>query len=149
MRSYDAGSLDTAIQRRKWLMSERAGYDVGTPIAVDALLTDIHCGTAHSQLHPSNDQLHRDNLIGGYLFAPIREPLETPEVSAFSLSPQGGFRHREFDRLFGELERFGARQKGLPLESVAINKPLIEQYAQVYVLSDTLRNKILSEYDLL
>lgn len=155
-RQYNHMDFNSFVVGHKMHLSQREGYDVGTPIAVDSLLTLRDSASSPGDMNSPEDSylkhLHRaweyirshsggafptrETAIELYLFEEgIKEPI------VFNHS----FDNSYHSRVEGEIQRFRRRQisQGRLYAGHTVNETL-NQYAQVNRLGSALTEKIRS-----
>ena len=133
---YRHGILNPAIAHQKWLLSERAEYDVGTPVAVDRIIERWE-GIQGKGFVVSEDSFlstlsslpPRDRIIEEYLFSSDKEFIDP-------IHPENT---QPVSHCLGEILRFACRK------GKVLSRKLVDTYAAENHLNDTMRYSIAQE----
>ena len=147
MPEYCATCWHGALEHEKWIMSEQAGYDVGTPTATDRLIAIAQAiKTDTLDLTKRKGDFHvfvRYSLVLGDI--PEREQLIRSYFIDSGRCEEGG--RYGMSRIEAEIRRFEARIKNTSFEETPLSYGAICMYSSHHRLGNLLNTEIIKFFE--
>ena len=136
--------IDVWIRDEKYLFSKRVGYDVGVPATVDQLIA--RAGNLRNYGSVSDDSPCKE--MDKHLFTDAMRGTIAPReawISSYFFRSPLCYDEDGLNPLIGELKRFEARKRQIPVSDVSLNGQIVRDYSFANGLSEIFQNMALGK----